>query len=1290
MTGDGVADSAQVLGSLGITDAERQELALRYPVGKSLWRSALAHFSAWDCNWSFWPPPDAAALGSCAGVADSVTVECKSESGGAVVVPMSQAAGRREPVAGTPYELVYQSDRTLARDAERKLAIPLSEASVPPSPKRIDLEVSVAGRTLRESFPPLPEQTYAFEWDGKDAFGRFRQGVQPVAVRVGFVYEAVYQRTNRFGYNGNGTPITMEIGTGATRWDLTLWCESTARMRAADAEPLGLGGWSLDVHHWYDVGDEVHLGDGTVRKAEAEPAIVETFAGGGATPAATGVEALKASLPYAGSLATGADGSVYVVTDNGALIFRIGPDGLLTHVAGVLPAGYNGDEIPATQARLNGVTGIALGSGCAGGIYVADNYNHRIRHIDQDGIIHTVAGTGHTTPTDSQAAVIAAGDGGPAALAEVASPYSVAVGPDGSVYFTSLRGRVGRIGTDGLMSTAAGRICLSGDPCLQVDGVPATQSGLLLPSGVAVGQDGALYILEGNLTGGVISTRIRRVGVDGIIETFAGGGLLVPAAGQAATSANINWAGSMALAADGVVYFTHSGKLWAVDTDGALRHIAGRGCTPYACPAGSGNGVPAPSATLMALYGGTLAVGPDRAVYLSDSLEGKGPVVRRVRRPLPAGAAEHRVPSEDGRELFLFSNTGRHLETRDALTGALRYAFSYDLAGRLASVVDGFGNTTTVTRDGGGHPSGILGPYGQTTALAAGADGWLTALASPAGESLAWGYAPGKPGLVTSFTDAAGATTSVGYDGSGRVLSVQGPTGGSVALSLEGAGSAVRQRTVTAKTGLGVSTTYQVEWDEQGEETRTVARPGGELGTERTGQDAVTTTTLPSGVVRTVTESGDTRFGMLAPFEAAVRVETPKGLRFDQVTTRSVTLAEADPFGLVKISQETVDPVTYTSYTVNYFASSRSWQLRTPSWRTRALALHPSGLLASRQTGTLAAVTDPLGRVTHYERDAAGRVTLEQLPDGQLVAFGYDAAGRPASLAPPGRPAHQLAWTALGLLQQYVEPAVDGIAPVTSYGYDADGRLTGVTRADGTSVAVARDGAGRPSGATFPGGSLAFSYELATGMLSSASGPEAEGIGFEYDGFLLKKATSAGPVAGTVRWGHDRFFKVVSEGVEGGDTNHVVTFAYDADGLMVKAGRMSIAQNPNGLLAGTSLGGLTETIWYDAVGLRTTQAASYQGTPQLSASYTRDLLGRITARTETILGQKLTTAFAYDLRGRLTKVTQGGVVVAQYGYDANGNRTSTTTPGKSSAASYDAQDRLVADGTRVYSYGAGR
>jgi hypothetical protein len=57
--GNGVADTGAALTALSITDAERQQLAILYLAGQSLWRVLVSHFSPGDLNWAPIEPPGA-------------------------------------------------------------------------------------------------------------------------------------------------------------------------------------------------------------------------------------------------------------------------------------------------------------------------------------------------------------------------------------------------------------------------------------------------------------------------------------------------------------------------------------------------------------------------------------------------------------------------------------------------------------------------------------------------------------------------------------------------------------------------------------------------------------------------------------------------------------------------------------------------------------------------------------------------------------------------------------------------------------------------------------------------------------------------------------------------------------------------------------------------------------------------------------------------------------------------------------------------------------------------------
>src|SRR5208282_1269376 len=120
--------------------------------------------------------------------------------------------------------------------------------------------------------------------------------------------------------------------------------------------------------------------------------------------------------------------------------------GIITTVAGNGTFGYNGDNGPATSAELQVPSGVAVDS--AGNLYIADSSNNRIRKVDANGIITTVAGSdtfGYS------------GDGGPATSAELYVPYGVAVDSAGNLYIADINNnRIRKVDASGIITTVAG------------------------------------------------------------------------------------------------------------------------------------------------------------------------------------------------------------------------------------------------------------------------------------------------------------------------------------------------------------------------------------------------------------------------------------------------------------------------------------------------------------------------------------------------------------------------------------------------------------------------------------------------------------------------------------------------------------------------------------------------------------------------------------------------------------------------------------------------------------------
>jgi sugar lactone lactonase YvrE len=133
--------------------------------------------------------------------------------------------------------------------------------------------------------------------------------------------------------------------------------------------------------------------------------------------------ATSASLFDPMSVVVDSAGNLYVADTWHNRIRKVDTGGVITTVAGNGIQGYSGDNGPATSANLKQPFGVAVDS--VGNLYIADFNNNRIRMVDTNGIITTVAGDGSYGYS---------GDNGPAILASLFSPNGVAVDSAGNIY----------------------------------------------------------------------------------------------------------------------------------------------------------------------------------------------------------------------------------------------------------------------------------------------------------------------------------------------------------------------------------------------------------------------------------------------------------------------------------------------------------------------------------------------------------------------------------------------------------------------------------------------------------------------------------------------------------------------------------------------------------------------------------------------------------------------------------------------------------------------------------------
>jgi len=268
--------------------------------------------------------------------------------------------------------------------------------------------------------------------------------------------------------------------------------------------------------------------------------VIVTVAGNGvAGYSGDGGPAASAMLNSPEGLAADADGNVYIADTKNNRIRKLLPGGTIIGIAGNGNAAFFGDGGPANSASIHAPE--ALYSAGGGHIYIADTGNQRIRELLPDGTITTVAGNGVQG---------VAGDGGPAASAQLNQPAGVTLDAAGNIYIADEgNNRVRLVSTNGTISTFAGAATFA-----LGDGGPATGAQLSAPASVALDAAGNVYIADSG------HNRIRVVS-GGTINTLAGTGVCCyEGDGGPASAAQLNSPWGLLTDASGRLFVADSGN----------------------------------------------------------------------------------------------------------------------------------------------------------------------------------------------------------------------------------------------------------------------------------------------------------------------------------------------------------------------------------------------------------------------------------------------------------------------------------------------------------------------------------------------------------------------------------------------------------------------------------------------------------------------------------------------------------------------------------------------------------
>lgn len=340
--------------------------------------------------------------------------------------------------------------------------------------------------------------------------------------------------------------------------------------------------------------------------------LVTTLAGSGNAANVNGTGP-TASFYYPSGVALDDSGNVFVADQANNRIRKISPAGVVTTVAGGGPFFYT-DGV-GSAASFDYPSGVAMD--VSGNVYVADQYNDRIRKVSPLAVVTTVAGNGSNVPFAD----------GLGTAANFYGPTEVAVDGIGNVYVADQSNhRIRKISPAGLVTTFAGSGSWG-----YADGIGATAK-FSSPSGVAVDSSGNVYVADS------WNHRIRKISPVGLVTTLAGSGTAGFSDGTG-TAASFNYPTRIAVDGSGNLYVTDNGnrRIRKINPAGVVTTFAGNGCTQIIN--GSATGCFAEGAALAASFNNPqgLTVNDSGIVYVADSYN------NRIRKITPGAGGGYEI-----------------------------------------------------------------------------------------------------------------------------------------------------------------------------------------------------------------------------------------------------------------------------------------------------------------------------------------------------------------------------------------------------------------------------------------------------------------------------------------------------------------------------------------------------------------------------------------------------------------------------------------------------------------------